>query len=80
MDKSRLRRCSLIFCVILALGCGAYAQQRQPVAVQAEDLSSLLQTLRENVGLAGTLSCRLKPRRRFLNLANESLEPWCRSS
>ena len=27
----------------------------------------------------GTLSCRLKPRRRFLNLASESLEPWCRS-
>jgi len=55
VDKCRLRRWSLMFCAIVALACGAYAQQRQPVAVQAEGLPSLLQTLRENVGLTGNI-------------------------
>ena len=68
------------FLVILALGCGAYAQQRPRVAVQAEDLSSLLQALREMSASLETLSSRSKRRRRFLNLPSESLEPWCRSS
>jgi len=59
MDE-KLRRCLLIFSVILALGCGAYAQQRHRVAVQVEDLSSLLQALRENVGLAGNIVVSLE--------------------
>ena len=68
MDKSRLRRCSLIFSVLLTLGCGAYAQQRQRVAVQAEDLSSLLQALKENVGLAGNIVVSLETQKKISEL------------
>lgn len=57
-----------MFCVILALACGAYAQQRQPVAVQAEGLPSLLQTLRENVGLAGNIVLSLETQKRISEL------------
>ena len=57
-----------MFCVIFALACGAYAQQRQPVAVQAEGLSSLLQTLRENVGLAGNIVLSLETQKKISEL------------
>ena len=60
-----------MFCVILALGCGAYAQQRQPVAVQAEGLSSLLQTLRENVGLSGNIVLSLETQKKISELGKQ---------
>ena len=54
-----------MFCgLIVALACGGYAQHRQPVAVQTEDLSSLLQTLRENVGLTGNIVLSLETQRK----------------
>ena len=68
MNKNELQRCSLIVCAILALACGAYAQQRQPVAVQAGDLSSLLQTLRENVGLSGSIVLSLETQKKMAEL------------
>ena len=64
----KLGRCLLILSVILALGCGAYAQQRQPVAVQAEGLSSLLQALKENVGLAGNIVVSLETQKKISEL------------
>src|SRR5688572_33239745 len=66
MDKSRW---SVMFCsLILALACGAYAHQRQPVAAQAEDLPSLLQTLRENVGLTGNIVLSLETQKKISEL------------
>jgi HEAT repeat protein len=57
-----------MFCVIFAIPCGAHAQQRQPVAVQAEGLSSLLQTLRENVGLTGNIVLSLETQKKISEL------------
>src|SRR4026207_1010555 len=74
MVKSRLQRSPRIFLVILALGCGAYAQQRQRVAVQAEDLSSLLQALRENVGLAGNIVVSLEAQKKISELGKREPE------
>jgi len=67
--KSRLQRWSVMFCgLIPALACGAYAHPRQPVPAQAEDLSSLLQTLRENVGLTGNAVLSLETQRKISEL------------
>src|SRR5688572_970427 len=57
-----------MFCMFGALACGGYAQQRQPVAVQAEGLSSLLQTLRENVGLSGNIVLSLETQKKISEL------------
>jgi len=54
--------------LILALACEAYAQQRQRVAAQAEDLPSLLQTLRDNVGLSGNIVLSLETQRKIAEL------------
>ncbi|HEU0007085.1 MAG TPA: HEAT repeat domain-containing protein [Terriglobia bacterium] len=69
MDNSRLLKSSVMFCCLtLALACGANAQQRQPVAVQTGNLSSLLQTLRENVGLTGNIVLSLETQRKISEL------------
>src|SRR5262245_3122284 len=58
-----------MFCGLMpALACGAYAHPRQPMPAQAEDLSSLLQTLRENVGLAGNAVLSLETQRKISEL------------
>ncbi len=61
MDKSRRPRCLVMFCgLILAITSGAQAQRSQPPTAQAEDLPSLLQALRENVGLTGNIVLSLE--------------------
>ena len=71
MDKSSRQTWSIVFCgLILSLACGAYAQQRQRVIASTEDLSSLLQTLRENVGLAGNIVVSLETQKRIAELGN----------
>src|SRR5262245_110436 len=67
--RNSLQRLSNLFCgLILSLACGVYAQQSQRVTAPAEDLSSLLQTLRENVGLAGNLVVSLDTQKKISEL------------
>ena len=58
-----------MLCVlILGIACGAYAQQSQPAAVQTQDLPSLLQALRENVGLSGNIVLSLETQKKISEL------------
>jgi len=76
MDKSSRQTWSIVFCgLILSLACGAYAQQRQRVIASKEDLSSLLQTLRENVGLAGNIVVSLETQKRIAEFGKREPGP-----
>jgi HEAT repeat protein len=69
MDKSGHRRCSVVLCgLILGIACGAYAQPSQSGAVQTSDLPSLLQVLKDSVGLSGNIVRSLETQKKIAEL------------
>ena len=68
MVKNEGAKWPMMFCgLILAIACGAHAQSR-PVVAPPEDLPSLLQTLRENVGLTGNIVLSLETQKKIAKL------------
>ncbi len=69
MDKAFRWRCSVTLCVlILGIASVSNAQQSRPSTAQTSDLSSLLQTLKENVGLSGNVVLSLETQKKISEL------------
>ena len=69
MEKILGWRCSVALRVlILGIASVAYAQQGRPSTAPTSDLSSLLQTLKENVGLSGNIVLSLETQKKISEL------------